>query len=107
RTFSGTVLDLVERRMRQIAQSVAQALNCRAEFVFRRVYPPTVNHPAEAGFCAEVLKSLVGDENVDAAVRPSMGAEDFAFMLMEKPGCYVWIGNGHGDHRLPGHGEGP
>jgi len=107
RTFSDTVLDLVEQRMGQIAQSTAQALNCRAEFIFRRVYPPTVNHAAEAGFCADVLKSLVGDENVNQAVRPSMGAEDFSFMLREKPGCYVWIGNGHGDHRTPGHGEGP
>lgn len=107
RTFSDQALDLIEKRMGEITEYTSQALNCAAEFNFIRKYPPTVNHPQEAAFCAQVLKQIVGESQVDETVRPSMGAEDFAFMLKEKPGCYVWIGNGQGDHRSAGHGLGP
>src|SRR5690606_14208941 len=84
-----------------------QSLNCTAEFSFDRRYPPTINHPAEAEFCAQVLKDIVGEPNIVRDAPPSMGAEDFAFMLKHVPGCYVWIGNGNGDHRTSGHGLGP
>jgi hippurate hydrolase len=107
RTFSDAALDFVEQRMGQIADHTSQALNCKARFDFQRRYPPTINHDGAAAFCADVLKGIVGPDKVDQTVRPSMGAEDFAFMLQEKPGCYVWIGNGQGDHRSPGHGAGP
>ena len=53
------------------------------------------------------MKDLVGEANVDAACEPTMGAEDFAFMLQVKAGCYVFIGNGDGSHRDSGHGMGP
>jgi hippurate hydrolase len=53
------------------------------------------------------MRAVVGADNVDTNVEPTMGAEDFAFMLQEKPGCYVFIGNGDGDHRHRGHGLGP
>ena len=53
------------------------------------------------------MKSIVGAENVNDHVEPTMGAEDFAYMLLEVPGCYVWIGNGLGGHREAGHGLGP
>ncbi|WP_442596203.1 M20 aminoacylase family protein [Parapusillimonas sp. JC17] len=107
RTFSEDMLDLIENRMKEIAEHTAHALGCKADFKFQRKYPPTVNHAKEAGLCAQVLEGIVGKENVNASVQPSMGAEDFAFMLKEKPGCYVWIGNGQGDHRVAGHGLGP
>lgn len=107
RTFSEHTLDLIESRMAQIAEHTSQALNCKADFTFQRNYPPTINHKNEAAFCAQVLGGIVGADNVDRAIPPSMGAEDFAFMLKEKPGCYVWIGNGQGDHRSTGHGAGP
>jgi hippurate hydrolase len=74
---------------------------------FLRNYPPLVNHAKETAFVAQVLQSLVGADNVNATVEPTMGAEDFAFMLQEIPGCYVFIGNGEGDHREAGHGLGP
>jgi hippurate hydrolase len=106
RTLAEDVLDLVEQRMSETAQHTAQALGCKAEFHFERKYPPTFNHEAEAAFCASVMEGIVGAEHV-LNVRPSMGAEDFAFMLKAKPGCYVWIGNGSGDHRSLGHGAGP
>lgn len=107
RTFSDAALDFVERRMAEITAHTSQALNCQSQFDFQRKYPPTINHDNAAAFCAQVLTGIVGADNVDQGVRPSMGAEDFAFMLQEKPGCYVWIGNGQGDHRSPGHGMGP
>ncbi|MFA7475078.1 MAG: M20 aminoacylase family protein, partial [Castellaniella sp.] len=107
RTLSQDTLDLIETRMRDLAGPLAQALRCEADFSFHREYPATVNHPEQAALCARVLTELVGADRVDAQVRPSMGAEDFAFMLQARPGCYVWIGNGTGDHRTTGHGLGP
>ncbi|OZI79000.1 M20 aminoacylase family protein [Bordetella genomosp. 2] len=107
RTFTLETLDLIERRMREIARHTCAALDCEVEFEFFRNYPPTINHAREAAFCAEVLRGIVGADNVDDHVQPTMGAEDFAFMLQEMPGCYVWIGNGDGTHRAAGHGMGP
>ena len=107
RTFTLETLDLIERRMEEIARHTCAAMDCEMEFTFQRNYPPTINHPAEAEFCAEVLRDIVGEDNVNDHVQPTMGAEDFAFMLQELPGCYVWIGNGTGEHRDSGHGLGP
>jgi amidohydrolase len=107
RTFTVEMTDLIERRMREIAEHTAAALNCQVEFTFARNYPPTINDPAETAFCADVMRSIVGEANVDDHVTPTMGAEDFSYMLLQKPGCYVWIGNGDGAHRAQGHGMGP
>ena len=107
RTFTLETLDLIEKRIKEIAENTAIALGCEADFEFDRTYPPTINHPKETAFAAKVMRTIVGDENVNDSVEPTMGAEDFAFMLQEVPGCYVFIGNGMGDHRLAGHGLGP
>ena len=107
RTFTLDTLDLIERRMKEITELTCAALGCDVEFAFTRNYPPTINHPKETAFCVKVMREIVGHDQVNDHVQPTMGAEDFAFMLQEKPGCYVWIGNGMGDHRLPGHGMGP
>jgi len=107
RTFTTEVLDLVERRMQEIAAGVAAAFGASVDFSFKRNYPPLVNHAAQTAFAIEAMKAVVGADNVDANVEPTMGAEDFAFMLQAKPGCYVFLGNGDGEHRLGGHGLGP
>ncbi|MYN17571.1 amidohydrolase [Rugamonas sp. FT107W] len=107
RTFTQPVLDMIEQRMGEIAHHTAAAFGAEVEFKFRRNYPPLVNHPAETKFAVEVMKSVVGADKVDDNVEPTMGAEDFAFFLQAKPGCYVFIGNGEGDHRDGGHGLGP
>jgi len=107
RTFSVAVLDVIEARMREIAQHTAAAFGAEVEFKFHRNYPPLVNHAKETAFVVEVLRAMVGDGNVNPNVEPTMGAEDFAFMLQNKPGCYVFIGNGEGAHRDGGHGLGP
>lgn len=107
RTFDLGVLDMVETRMGEIAEHTAAAFNASVNFNFQRTYPPLINHPKETEFAIGVMQSVVGEGNVDINTEPTMGAEDFAFMLQEKPGCYVFIGNGEGAHRTEGHGLGP
>ncbi|CAD6560739.1 Hippurate hydrolase [Paraburkholderia hiiakae] len=107
RTFTTETLDLIESRLRKIVESTAEAYDCSVDITFHRNYPPTVNSSAEAQFAAEVMREVVGADHVDANVEPTMGAEDFSFMLLEKPGCYAFLGNGEGGHRDAGHGAGP
>ena len=106
RTFSTEVLDLIEQRMREVAQHTCAAFGASCDFHFERNYPPTINHAREAEFAREVMAEIVGAAQVKAQ-EPTMGAEDFAYMLMDKPGAYAFIGNGDGAHRHVGHGEGP
>jgi hippurate hydrolase len=106
RTFTLDVLDLIERRMREIAEHTAAAFGCTVDFEFRRNYPPTINHAAEAQFLRGVMRELVGEANT-LEFEPAMTAEDFSYFLLEKPGAYFVIGNGDGDHRIAGHGLGP
>jgi hippurate hydrolase len=106
RTFSLAVLDQIEQRMRVLTEHLCAASNLRADFEFRRNYPPTINSVAEADFARQVMADLVGDARV-LVQEPTMGAEDFSFMLQAKPGCYAFIANGDGDHRALGHGGGP
>jgi len=106
RTFSVEVLDMIERRMRQVAEHVCAAHEAQCEFEFARNYPPTINSEAEALFARAVMADIVGESNVQAQ-EPTMGAEDFAYMLQAKPGAYCFIGNGDGAHREMGHGGGP
>jgi amidohydrolase len=107
RTFTTPVLDMIEARMGEIAQHTAAAFGAEVDYKFRRNYPPLVNHAAETRFAVEVMKEVVGADKVDDNVEPTMGAEDFAFFLQAKPGCYIFIGNGEGEHRDGGHGLGP
>ncbi len=106
RTFTVETLDMIERRMRQVAEHVCAAHEADCEFEFDRNYPPTVNSPAEAEFAREVMASIVGADKV-LPQEPTMGAEDFAYMLQAKPGAYCFIANGDGAHREMGHGGGP
>jgi hippurate hydrolase len=98
RTFTFEVLDLIEQRMREIAEHTSAAFGATCEFRFKRNYPPTVNHPAETAFAKQVLADIVGADGVRPQ-EPTMGAEDFAYMLQALPGCYLFIGNGDGAHR--------
>jgi len=106
RTFSVPVLDLIEQRMREVAQHTAAAYGATCDFEFVRNYPPTINDATQAAFAKRVFTAAFGEANVGDQ-EPTMGAEDFAYMLMEKPGAYIFLGNGTGDHRDIGHGGGP
>ncbi|MFN5164976.1 MAG: M20 aminoacylase family protein [Pseudomonadota bacterium] len=106
RTFSFETLDLIERRMREVAEHTCAAFGASCEFEFTRNYPPTVNHAAETEFVKRTLAGVVGADNV-VPFEPTMGSEDFSFFLQAKPGCYFTLGNGDGAHRAGGHGLGP
>ena len=106
RTFTLEVLDLIEQRMKQVAEHTCAAFGVSCEFDFVRKYPPTINSTGEAALARQVMAGIVGEANV-LAQEPTMGAEDFAFMLQAKPGAYCFIGNGEGNHREIGHGGGP
>lgn len=106
RTFTLEVLDMIERRMKEVAEHTSGAFGATCEFKFVRNYPPTINHPAETEFARKVMGGIVGPENVQE-FEPTMGAEDFSYFLLEKPGAYFLIGNGDGSHREGGHGMGP
>jgi hippurate hydrolase len=106
RTFTVEVLDMIEQRMREISQGICTAMGASCDFQFVRNYPPTVNHAAEAEFMRQVMADMVGPENVTPQ-EPTMGAEDFAYMLQACPGAYAFIANGDGVHREMGHGAGP
>jgi len=106
RTFTFELLDLIEERMKAVAEHTCAAFGATCEFSFTRNYPPTINHVKETEFARRVLGTVVGPENV-VEFEPTMGAEDFSFFLQAKPGCYFMIGNGDGAHREGGHGLGP
>jgi hippurate hydrolase len=106
RTYRSEVTDLIERRMRQIAEHSCAAFEARAEFEFLRRAPAVVNHPHEAAVAQRVAQRICAP-GLAMVQEPAMPSEDFAFMLLEKPGAYAFIGNGDGVHRTPGHGEGP
>jgi hippurate hydrolase len=106
RTFSIKVLDMIEQRMREMASHTCAAFGMECEFEFARNYPPTINSAKETEFARQVMASIVGAQNVQTQ-EPTMGAEDFSYMLMAKPGCYCFIANGDGAHREMGHGAGP
>jgi len=97
RALRPQVQDAVEAAVHRIVEGVAAAHGVGAQVHYERRYPPTINDPAETERAASAALLVAGEGNVDRDPAPSMGSEDFAFMLKEKPGCYVWIGNGPGE----------
>jgi len=94
RTFRPETRDLAERRVREIVAGVAQAMGTAAEVDYRRGYPATVNSAAEAEFAARVGERVFGAQNVLRDAEPTMGGEDFSYMLQARPGAYVFLGQG-------------
>jgi amidohydrolase len=94
RTFSQDVQALVERRLSELCSAIALGMGATAKVEYERIYPATINTVDEADFAADVAESLVGAEHVVRDLEPSMGAEDFSFMLQTKPGAYLRLGQG-------------
>jgi hippurate hydrolase len=94
RSFSADVQALLERRLNEVCAGVAMGLGATAHVHYERVYPATINSPEEARFAGDVAQKLLGHEQVDRELEPSMGAEDFAFMLQVRPGAYLRLGQG-------------
>ena len=94
RTFQQGTRELAERRVREIATKTAEAFGGSAEVSYARGYPATVNSAREAEFAAQVGKRLFGEKNVITEHEPTMGGEDFSYMLQARPGAYVFLGQG-------------
>lgn len=97
RAFSPDIQRQVEDAMQRVCAGVGAAFGANVHFEYRRGYPPTINSVPEAEFCAGVAGEVCGAGQVSVDIKPSMGAEDFSFFLQEKPGCYIWLGNGPGE----------
>ena len=97
RCFSPNVQKKLEDEMRQISESICKAYGADCEFHYEHRYPATINSEEEANLAGQVAQEIVGEERVNLSPKPGMGSEDFAYMLQEKPGSYIWIGNGDGE----------
>jgi hippurate hydrolase len=94
RTLSPEVRDLAETRIRAIVENVCAAFGAKAEVEYDRGYPVTMNDPDKTEFMARVARAVGGENAVDTTVPPLMGAEDFSYMLEQRPGAYIFLGNG-------------
>ncbi|SSC73069.1 unnamed protein product [Ciceribacter sp. T2.26MG-112.2] len=95
RSLDEAVRDLAEARIRDIARGIASANGAEADVVYERACPVTVNHAAETEHAARAAIDIVGRDQVDTEVDPSMAGEDFAFMLQARPGAYIMVGHGN------------
>jgi amidohydrolase len=94
RTLDPDVQEMIQRRVTEIAEGTAKTFGAKAVVNYRRGYPVTVNHDENTNYAADVAKQIVGAGKVDINTPPLMGAEDFSFMLKERPGAYIFMGNG-------------
>ncbi len=94
RSLVPEVQDLLEKRLHEVVEGTARLHGAKAKLTYRRDYPVTCNHDRQAAFAATVAAEVVGWERVDDKVAPVMGAEDFSFMLNERPGAFIFVGNG-------------
>ncbi|MET0442854.1 MAG: M20 aminoacylase family protein [Casimicrobiaceae bacterium] len=94
RTFRPATQDMIERRLNELIPAIAAAFGAKATLKYERIYPATINHDAETAFAMQVAEGLVGSDNVMRNLDPSMGSEDFAFMLQAKPGAFARLGQG-------------
>lgn len=97
RTFDAGVQAMVERRLVELCSAIAQGFGASAEVRFEHIYPATINTREQARFAGDVAERLVGAERLVRDMEPSMGAEDFSFMLQARPGAYLRIGQGVAD----------
>jgi amidohydrolase len=94
RSLDEEVRVLLEKRLHQVVEGTAAAYGAKAKLSYRRNYPVLSNHEQQTGFAASVASQIVGGAQVDITLPPMMGAEDFSFMLLERPGAFIWVGNG-------------
>lgn len=94
RTLTSTLQDFAEREIQAVAQAIARGFGADTEFKYMRSVPATFNHPEETKLAVAAARNLVGAASVDDAIRVLMGAEDFSYMLQERPGAYIFVGNG-------------
>ena len=98
RYFNADVREQAEARIRSLATGIAQGFGAEAIIDYRKNYPPAINPSAEADVAASIAASVVGEEQIIRDHQPCMAGEDFAFMLNERPGNYIWMGTASADH---------
>ena len=94
RCFSTKVQASIEKQMENLTSSICSAYGATYEFEYQHRYPPTINSAEEVETSLKVMNEISDESMINTSPSPSMGSEDFAFMLQEKPGSYIWIGNG-------------
>jgi hippurate hydrolase len=97
RSFRPELQDALEEGMRRVCNGIEMVHRVQIDLQYARGYPPTVNAPESAFICREVARQVIEGEQVHTHLKPSMGAEDFAYLSRVVPGCYVWLGNGMGE----------
>ncbi|MFC7475184.1 M20 aminoacylase family protein [Dankookia sp. GCM10030260] len=106
RAFRGETMRLLEQRMRALAASIAAGFGATAELDFREITVPVVNSPEQTTLIADAAAAMVGEAHVDRARVAAMGSEDFSYMLAERPGAYILVGNGAGEGSCEVHNPG-
>jgi hippurate hydrolase len=94
RTLDREVRDLVISRIKSLVKGIAKGYGAEVDIGIKEGYPVTVNHQKQTDFAAGVAQEIVGDSRVETDRMPTMGGEDFSYMLLERPGAFIWIGNG-------------
>jgi hippurate hydrolase len=94
RSLLPEVQDLIEKRMHEIIEGTAKLYGARAKLNYKRSYPVLKNHAKQTDFAASVASQIAGTDKVNTSLAPVMGAEDFSFMLNERPGAFIFVGNG-------------
>lgn len=94
RCFDGALQQRLEARLSEHVDALSRLHGLKADIDYQQRYPATINARSEASICREVLSDLLGEQSVRSDCRPSMASEDFSFLLNEKPGAYIWLGNG-------------
>lgn len=97
RSFKPATRELLQHRMKQITASICEGNDCEFEWWYDHRFPPTINSTAETLAAGRAASELLGQPNFNSDIDPSTGSEDFGYMLEEKPGCYIFIGNGPSD----------
>jgi hippurate hydrolase len=98
RTFKVETRKLIEKKIEEMSRSIAKASGGDIDFKYKKGYPPTINSKQESIFAGNVAKNLVGENNVITDIEPSMGGEDFSYLLNIKPGSYLYIGQKDENH---------
>lgn len=94
RSLTAAVRELLQKRISEVVEGTARLYGAKAKLTYTTGYPVVVNHERETAFAATVASEVVGEGKVDTSVPPVMGAEDFAYMLKERPGAFIFVGNG-------------
>jgi amidohydrolase len=95
RSLTAEVRSLLLKRIQEVVEGTARLYGAKANISYSNGYPVLVNHERETDFAAKIAREVAGAERVETAAPPIMGAEDFSFMLQERPGAFIFIGNGN------------